>query len=472
MTPFLSIAISSFNKGARVESLVKEILKFRSSEIAVTVVDDNSTDGTMERLSRIDDDRLVVVRNSSNKGACSNWFETINQGCGEYILHLLDRDWIQIEYFYNVLNILKSEAVDFGYIGNMHSHAVGKSGLIERYAAGNEALEKFAFSLIHPSGFLIRKDIWEGIENKEEIFLNDNYGIYPHSYIFALLAEKFDGVIIHYPLVKVVTSWVIYKSNFYRNNSRPYWWTPQAHKMELEALTRYSCRNINLPKNVLRTILQCRFCENIFDATVKYQRISRDPRNASHYGVKIQYVDERELIKINTRFTCEYILFIMRKYRELFNLKFIWILLNIGVKNMQDIKQYMQKIKWIDRSQSYKDLFLAWLTLRDEKKSFDIYFKWRRVSNIAVYGNGPIGQRFVKEMEGMETKVNYIIDKKGDSMVANVPIITLDDSLPEVDAIVVTVIDEFNSIADKLGEKCEYPVIPLEDVIIGSNEIE
>ena len=348
MTPFLGIAVSSFNKGARVECLVKEILKFKSSEIAVTVVDDNSTYDTMERLSRIDDDRLMVVQNSSNKGACSNWFETINQGCGEYILHLLDRDGIQIEYLDDVINILKTASVDFGYIGTMHTQATTKHGLIERYAAGNEALEKFAFSLIHPSGFLIRKDIWESIENKEEIFLNDNYGIYPHSYIFALLAEKYDGVVIHYPLIKVVTSWAIYKSNFYRNSSRPYWWTPQAHKMELEALTRYSCGNMNLQKNVLRTILQSRFCENIFDATVNYQKISRNPRNASHYGLRTQYVDERELIKINIRFTCEYILFVMRQYRELFNLKFIWILLNIGVKNMRDIKRYMQKMKGVD----------------------------------------------------------------------------------------------------------------------------
>ena len=89
MNPVLCICISTYNKGDAVEILVKEVLKFQSPKIAVVVVDDNSSDDTMIRLSQIKDSRLQIFQNNANKEARGNWYETIERGNGEYILYVL-----------------------------------------------------------------------------------------------------------------------------------------------------------------------------------------------------------------------------------------------------------------------------------------------------------------------------------------------------------------------------------------------
>ena len=127
------------------------------------------------------------------------------------------------------------------------------------------------------------------------------------------------------------------------------------------------------------------------------------------------------------------------------------------------------KVKKGDKFQNLYNMMLSWISMYQENRTFDDYFSWRKIRNIAVYGNGPIGQRFVKEMEEMDTKVSYIIDKKADAMVSKIPVFTLQQECQPVDAIVVTVLDGFDEIAEEIQKKYNYPIIPLDEVIYGCN---
>lgn len=344
MFPVLCISISTYNKGRKVEDLVKEILKFQSPQIGVVVMDDCSTDNTLERLYQIKDNRLHVYQNERNKGARSNWFESIEHGYGKYVLHLLDRDWIRIEYLQKVIELLEREEIDFGYIGDFYSSIESKGGLIEKYAAGKDALEKLAFTLFHPSGFLVKKKVWDSIPNREIFFKGMEYGIYPHSYLFAVLATKYDATLYKIPMIEIGSrgSYVKYKSKFYSNKeqNRPYWWTPKAHKIELEALTQYAYKYMNLPDKLLQGVLEHRFNENLYSATIAYRDIAKNAINARHYGVRIVYIREEELIKINLKFVWDYIKFLILNCNKVLDIKFVGNLLNIGWKNMKDILQY------------------------------------------------------------------------------------------------------------------------------------
>ncbi len=339
MEPILCICISSYNKSNRLEKLVKEILKFQSTKISVVVVDDNSSDDTKMRISKIADKRLQFYQNSSNKGGRENWYESIKHGRGKYILHLLDRDWIQIGYLKTLVDILEHEEAGFGYVGNIFSLAQSKNEVIEYYRAGSEALEKFAFVLVHPSGFFVKRSVWENIHNKEQFFRKKGYGIYPHSYIFAIMSKEYTGMLIHYPLIKMQVSFAKYKSEFYKKNKEnvPYWWTPEAHKMELIALTRYAYKYMNLPMETLRKILIFRFNENLKASTIIYRDIAKDRYNAKHYGLESEYIDEKELIIINWKFVFYYIMFLIRECIGILNFKLLIDVLCIGIQNQRDI---------------------------------------------------------------------------------------------------------------------------------------
>ena len=69
------------------------------------------------------------------------------------------------------------------------------------------------------------------------------------------------------------------------------------------------------------------------------------------------------------------------------------------------------------------------------------------------------------ELKDSEIQVKYIIDKNADTIYADIDVVEPENILEDVDVIVVTAIHYFDEIEMMLGEKVDYPVISLEDVI-------
>ncbi len=242
----LCICISTYNRSEKIERIVKEILKCTSDKLGVVVVDDHSTDDTILRLNHISDYRLQIYKNTSNLGAKGNWYETINKGDGKYLLHLLDRDWINFLYLEKLIEILERENCGFGYVGSMFSKAPvykEQDGIIERYSRGLEAMNMFACTLVHPSGVIVKRECWKALKDKKKFFSSYEYGIYPHSYLFALLAQREDGIRVNYRMIQIFSmdNYAKYPSRFYKRQKEnmAYWWTPKAHQWEMQRLTDF-----------------------------------------------------------------------------------------------------------------------------------------------------------------------------------------------------------------------------------------
>lgn len=155
----LSICISSYNRSEKVELLVKEILKSKSTKISVVVVDDFSEDDTIKKLKQISDNRLLIFQNKKNVGAKKNWYNTIEKGNGKFILHVLDRDWINIKYIDELLNELENIDIGFGYVGDIFSKGivVNNEKKYQIFEKGKEASKMWALTAIHPTGFFSKK---------------------------------------------------------------------------------------------------------------------------------------------------------------------------------------------------------------------------------------------------------------------------------------------------------------------------
>lgn len=75
------------------------------------------------------------------------------------------------------------------------------------------------------------------------------------------------------------------------------------------------------------------------------------------------------------------------------------------------------------------------------------------------------GETLVEELKDSNIEVKYGIDKNADSMYIDVDVLTIEDDLESVDAIVVTAITFFDEIEEKLSEKMDCPIISLEDIL-------
>lgn len=119
-------------------------------------------------------------------------------------------------------------------------------------------------------------------------------------------------------------------------------------------------------------------------------------------------------------------------------------------------------------SSKHLALFLMmnqWVKVKQEGKNLSKYFEDNGYKRIAIYGMSYAGETLVDELKNTNIEVIYGIDKRADSLYADIDIISIDDSLEEVDAVVVTAITFFDEIEEKLTEKLDCPIISLEDVL-------
>lgn len=106
-----------------------------------------------------------------------------------------------------------------------------------------------------------------------------------------------------------------------------------------------------------------------------------------------------------------------------------------------------------------------WVKVKQEGKNLSSYFEKNGYKKIAVYGMNYVGETLLSELKETGIEVAYAIDRKADTIYADVDVYTPEDSLEQVDAVVVTAITFFDEIEEKLSEKLDCPIISLEDIL-------
>lgn len=106
-----------------------------------------------------------------------------------------------------------------------------------------------------------------------------------------------------------------------------------------------------------------------------------------------------------------------------------------------------------------------WVKVKQEGKNLSSYFERYGYKRIAIYGMSYAGQTLIQELKGTEIQVAYGIDKRADYIYSNVEIVFEEDSLEEVDIIVVTAITFFDKIVKEMNQKVNCPIVSLEDIL-------
>lgn len=106
-----------------------------------------------------------------------------------------------------------------------------------------------------------------------------------------------------------------------------------------------------------------------------------------------------------------------------------------------------------------------WVNLKQDEKRIENYFIHNKLKRIAIYGMSYVGKRLVKELKDTEVEVIYGIDRDAANIYSEIELVTIDADLKEVDAVVVTSIDEYNAIYNMLSQRIRCPIIAIEDII-------
>ena len=127
--PILSIFIATYNRKEILLDKIRSLLDIKSDDFNVLVLDDMSTDGTVDALKNIDDSRIRVIRTKERNGTMKdgvmqNWYRLLEMCDGQFAFHLNDRDLIDTKGLTDLIAFLKDHPTVTGGLCNIRGGGV------------------------------------------------------------------------------------------------------------------------------------------------------------------------------------------------------------------------------------------------------------------------------------------------------------------------------------------------------------
>ena len=87
-TSLISVILPVYNGGVDLFAAVNSIVDQTFSDWELIIIDDASSDGSLDRIREIKDDRIRIFRNRENKGIAFSLNRAINLSCGKYLARM------------------------------------------------------------------------------------------------------------------------------------------------------------------------------------------------------------------------------------------------------------------------------------------------------------------------------------------------------------------------------------------------
>lgn len=131
-------------------------------------------------------------------------------------------------------------------------------------------------------------------------------------------------------------------------------------------------------------------------------------------------------------------------------------------------KKAVQRTQYAQKHLAIMQVMNQWIINKQKGIELKDFFVTNGYKEIAIYGMSYLGERLVDELDGSNVTVKYAIDKNADNIYAPFEVLKPGDSLPDVDAIIVTPFFFFDEVEEDLEDKVDCPIISIEDVVYGS----
>lgn len=121
--------------------------------------------------------------------------------------------------------------------------------------------------------------------------------------------------------------------------------------------------------------------------------------------------------------------------------------------------------KMADKHLSLYLMMNQWVKVKQENKSISEYLEKNGYKEIAIYGMNYVGETLLSELENSNIVVKYGIDRNAAAIFSDIDVLTPDDELAPVDAVIVTAITFFDVIEEKLSQKLDCAILSMDDIL-------
>src|SRR5260370_34592613 len=107
----LSILIPVFNESHYINECIDSVLKNKSRDFEIIVSDNHSTDETISRLRKYDDERLKIVQPPTKLTPQRNHWHAFEKSCGSYIYFIGGDDYFVPGIIDQCINLLNEKTI-------------------------------------------------------------------------------------------------------------------------------------------------------------------------------------------------------------------------------------------------------------------------------------------------------------------------------------------------------------------------
>lgn len=170
-----SIIISAYNIEKYIKRAIDSVLEQTFTNYELIVVNDCSTDNTLEKIKEFDDPRIIIINNEKNRGLGAVRNIGIEKATGEYIVHLDGDDTLfEKETLERIDNLIGEDKPDIIYLGFKDVGGYNKTHLSTAENSTKEARLTCDINFSVPSKCWRREFLQENnIKFKEDIYYED-----------------------------------------------------------------------------------------------------------------------------------------------------------------------------------------------------------------------------------------------------------------------------------------------------------
>ncbi len=199
--PLVSVLIPVFNGEKFIRQALISILKQTYRPLEVIIVDDGSTDNSLREIEDLKDNRIILIKNESNRGISYSLNQGIHKARGEFFARM-DADDISLPDRIRQQVSFLSNNREIGIVGSA-IYKIDSYGRVQNIIFPPETDIEIRFSLLFMSPFahptvMIRKKILEDFKLRydEKLKFAQDYKLWSQ------ILENTEGANISIPLLK------------------------------------------------------------------------------------------------------------------------------------------------------------------------------------------------------------------------------------------------------------------------------
>lgn len=117
--------------------------------------------------------------------------------------------------------------------------------------------------------------------------------------------------------------------------------------------------------------------------------------------------------------------------------------------------------------QKHCSIYKMWLEKIHRGESIADFIGEKKYKSVAIYGLGKPGVSLVNELKGKGINVAYIIDQRAEEIFyKDIDVYPFSDHLPEVDAVIITTVNDQNVLKEKIMNYMKCDVYLLEELVM------